>query len=179
MSQQEISRRYAKALLVTAHEKNNKEQVLTELKVLSEVFADKEIHDFLSSPLVSHEQKVALLKKTLSDRKISEEVMNLTEVLINKSRQSIFTTLMSSFQFLVDQENGITRGTVRAAKPLSAELQKDLESKITQTLKKKIVLTFKEDPSIIGGVVAEVGGWTFDDSTETHLKRLNEDLMKI
>lgn len=179
MSLQEISRRYAKALLATAQEKNNKEKILDDLQVLSSVFANKDIHDFLSSPLIAQEKKIELLKKALESKNISLEVLSLIELLVSKSRQSIIPTLLSSYQFLVDAENGITRGVVRAARPISKELQSDLENKITQTLKKKIVLSFKEDASIIGGVVAQVGGWTFDDSIETHLKKLNEVLMKI
>jgi F-type H+-transporting ATPase subunit delta len=43
-------------------------------------------------------------------------------------------------------------------------------------LNKKIILTYKEDPTLLGGVVAQVGGWTFDDSIETHLIKMNEEL---
>ena len=70
----------------------------------------------------------------------------------------------------------MTRGTVKSAKPLSEDAKKDLESRINKILNKKIILTYKEESTLLGGVVAQVGGWTFDDSIETHLTKLNEDL---
>src|SRR5437868_4697254 len=62
------------------------------------------------------------------------------------------------------------------AQALSTDAKKSLETKISGVLKKKIVLTFQQDPKLLGGVVADVGGWTFDDSIDTHLKKLNEEL---
>jgi F-type H+-transporting ATPase subunit delta len=65
---------------------------------------------------------------------------------------------------------------VKSAKALSDEGRKDLEGKISKILNKKIILTYKEESTLLGGVVAQVGGWTFDDSIETHLIKLNEEI---
>jgi len=63
---------------------------------------------------------------------------------------------------------------VKSLKPLSKEERTDIESKVSQVIEKKVIMSYKEDPSIIGGLVAEVGGYKFDDSITTHLKRLKE-----
>jgi F-type H+-transporting ATPase subunit delta len=83
-----------------------------------------------------------------------------------------------AYKNLMDEELGLTRGVVRAAKPLSADQLKGLEEKIRIVLKKKITLTFEEDRSLLGGVVAQAGGWTFDDSLDMHLNNLNDSLIK-
>jgi F-type H+-transporting ATPase subunit delta len=140
-------------------------------------FGEKETEDFFSSPVIGQPVKVELIKKALGQG-LQPATVNLVVLLAENGRLSLLSELVQSYQALIDLDAGITRGIVRAAKALSAETQHDLEEKITQTLKKKIVLTFKEDASILGGVVAEVGGWTFDDSIETHLRRMNEDLLK-
>jgi F-type H+-transporting ATPase subunit delta len=76
----------------------------------------------------------------------------------------------------MDIEEGVTRGVVRSAQALNDDAKKEIENKINKVLNKKIVLTYEQDPKLLGGVVAQVGGWTFDDSLDTHLKKLNEEL---
>lgn len=178
MSQQEISRKYAKALFAIAKEKQNLDIVLGDLMNINKVFDEKEIKNFFLSPIIPLEQKIKLIKNSFNTKAFTEEVINLTILLTENSRLNVLNNLVDAFQGLIDLDSQITRGTVRAARPLAVDIQNSLEQKITQTLKKKIVLTFKEDPKTLGGVVAEVGGWTFDDSIETHLHRLNEELLK-
>lgn len=178
MSIHELSKRYAKALLSVTKDKKNHETVLSELNSLGSIFSENEVEGFFDSPMITQEQKTELIKKVLSTQKVSDETTNLMVLLAKNGRLSAFAEIAKAYQTMIDSEAGVTRGVVRAARNLSAEAQKEIEVKIAQTLKKKIVLTFKEDSSVLGGVVADVGGWTFDDSIESHLRRLNEDLMK-
>ena len=54
--------------------------------------------------------------------------------------------------------------------------RKRIEETVSAVTKKKVILNFTVDPKLLGGMTAQVGGWTFDDSLETHLTRLSEDL---
>jgi F-type H+-transporting ATPase subunit delta len=177
MSQSEISRRYAKALISVTKETNNQGAVLAELRAIQEPFAEPTVQAFFSSPVVAWEVKIESVKKSLLSQKLANETTNLVLLLAKNGRLSHLTSIIESYQSLLDHESGVTRGVVRGARPLDQKFQSELEAQIATTLKKKIVLTFKEDPSILGGVVADVGGWTFDDSIETHLLRMNEALV--
>lgn len=176
MSTSEIAKRYARALLAITKQKKLSAQALNELQSFAHSFdAEKSIREYFLSPLVPSEQKVEVLKKSLSG-KFLEETTNMLVILATRGRLAAVVDISQSFQNLMDEEEGITRGIVRAAQPLSAEAKQELQDKITKILQKKIVLTFKEDLKVLGGVIAQVGGWTFDDSIETHLRRLNEEL---
>ena len=175
----EISKRYAKALFTAAKQAGLQDKILTELTVVaSAIYTDKTSKDYFSNPLVSAKEKETVLKKALSDKGLMNDVQNFILLMAQKNRLDQLKDVVSAYEEISSAEKGITTGIVRAAKPLGADEKRHLEEKINQVLKKKIVLTFKEDPSILGGVIAEVGGWTFDDSIETHLKKLNEALMK-
>lgn len=172
-----IARRYAKALLALTKQKSTHRRALEELvQVRKAIFGDATIEGYFANPLIPPDQKIQAVKNAFTGKGLLEEVSNLLVLLAEKNRFSVFSELVDAFQESIDLEEGITRGVVRAAKPLSPEQTKNLEDKIGQTLKKKIVLTFKEDPKLLGGVVAQVGGWTFDDSIESHLRKLNEEL---
>lgn len=179
MSQNEISKRYAKALYTSLKQAGQQDKGLSELQVLTKIFeSDPSVHTYFSNPLISAHQKLEVAQKAFSEKGLSAEVLGLVLLMAEKNRIEYISGVVKAYEAISDAERGITTGIVRAAKPLQPNDQKELESKINQVLKKKIVLTFKEDPSLLGGVIAEVDGWTFDDSIDTHLKKLNEVLMR-
>jgi len=172
----EVSRRYARALYELSKQAKNQDKVFAELRVLRQVIeADAGISDFVSSPLIAPNQKVAALKGALSG-KISDELINTLILLAEKNRLDIFSELVSAFEAISDEDHGVTRGAVRSATPLSAEARQQIEDTVTKVTKKKVILNFTEDAKLLGGMIAQVGGWTFDDSLETHLTRMSEDL---
>jgi F-type H+-transporting ATPase subunit delta len=171
----EAARRYARALYELSKAEKNQEQVLSEVRTLNQVFAaDETIHEFLSSPTISPDQKKAALSSLAG--KCSQVVANALLLLAQKNRLNIFPELVEAFQEISDEDHGVTRGTVKSASPLSPEARKQIEETVTAVTKKKVILNFSEDPTLLGGMIAQVGGWTFDDSLKTHLTRMSEDL---
>jgi F-type H+-transporting ATPase subunit delta len=172
----EVSRRYARALYDLAKANRNADKVFADLRALADVFAkDKTISSFVLSPLVGPEQKTAALKAALSG-KISEEVINTLLLLADKGRMDIFNEVVDAFELISDEDHGVSRGTVRSAAPLSAEARQHIKETVEKVTKKKVILNFEEDPKLLGGMVAQVGGWTFDDSLETQLMKMSESL---
>jgi F-type H+-transporting ATPase subunit delta len=177
MKVREVSKRYAKALLAVTKQKGTHQKALAELTAVAQAFeTDKTVKEYFENPTISPDQKASAIKAALGGKGLSDEVVNTLLLLAEKARLDILPEMVQAFRDALDAEDGVTRGTVRSAKPLSQEAQKDLENKIHKVLNKKIILTFQEDPKLLGGVVAQVGGWTFDDSIETHLNKLNEEL---
>ncbi|MBV2168994.1 MAG: ATP synthase F1 subunit delta [Bdellovibrio sp.] len=173
----EVSKRYAKALLAVTKQKGVHSKAFAELQTVVAAFSsDASIKNYFENPMISPDQKVNAVKGALTGKGLSEEVLNTLILLSEKNRMGVLDQVALAFQELLDLEEGVTRGVVRSAQPLSADAQKEIEQKINKVLNKKIVLTYEQDPKLLGGVVAQVGGWTFDDSLDTHLKKLNEEL---
>jgi F-type H+-transporting ATPase subunit delta len=177
MNVSEVSRRYAKALMALAKQKGQHLRARAEVDAIAKMFkADANVRSYFTNPLISHEQKKAVVQTTFGDKGLLEEVYNLMQLLVAKNRIGAFEEIAAAYDEQMDLEEGITRGSVKSAKPLTDAAKKDLEDRIHKILNKKIILTYKEDSTLLGGVVADVGGWTFDDSIETHLTKMNEDL---
>lgn len=173
----EVSRRYAKALISLSNQPEERRKLLGEMTVVSEAInKDTGVAAFFSNPIATAQQKMDLIKNAFSGEKLSENVLNTLLLLAENKRLSQIGEITAALQEAIDVEEGVTRGVVRAARPLSESSIQELEERISKTLGKKIVLKFKEDPKVLGGLIANVGGWTFDDSLETHLKKLNEEL---
>lgn len=173
----EVSKRYAKALLAVTKQKGAHSKALAELQALSQaLFSEAVVKAYFANPMISPDKKIASIKEAFAGKGVSEEIMNTIILLGEKNRLNILDQVALAFQELIDAEEGLTRGVIRSAQPLSPEAQKEIETKIKGVLKKNIILTFEQDSKLLGGVVANVGGWTFDDSIDSHLKKLNEEL---
>jgi len=179
MKVSEVAGRYAKAVFELAVDNRTQDKVFSDLRELSRVFAeDKGIHEFLVSPLVTGEQRVAALQKALDNKGVSKEVVDLVYLLARKDRLGAFADIVNAFEAEADAANNVARGTVRSATTLGQDERKRIEDQVERVLKKKVILSYKVDPSVIGGLVAQVGSYTFDDSIASHLKRMNEELKR-
>lgn len=173
----EASRRYARALLALTKQKGQHSRAQQEIEAIANIFkADVAIGAYFNNPLILPDQKKLVVQSSFSNKGLLEEVLNLLLLLVDKNRFGAFEQIAQAFCDQMDLEQGVTRGQVKSAKILSGETKKELETNIQKILNKKIILTYKEDPTLLGGVVAQVGGWTFDDSIETHLIKMNEEL---
>jgi F-type H+-transporting ATPase subunit delta len=79
---------------------------------------------------------------------------------------------------LTDELSNIKRALVTAAIPLSDDIVQRIQSALKEVVQKEVVVTVKQDPSIIGGIVAQVGDLTLDGSLRTQLKSLTESLRR-
>lgn len=173
----EVSRRYADSLFQLASESSSQQKVLDEIRGLNEAFAkDSEIQNFFASQVVQASDKAQALKATLESASVSEELKSFLLLLGEKNRLSLFDEIVAAFQDIADKNNGVTRGTVRSSYSLSSEERSEIEGIVKKATNQNVILNYIEDSSVIGGLVAEVGSYTFDDSIQAHLKRLKEEL---
>jgi F-type H+-transporting ATPase subunit delta len=107
---------------------------------------------------------------------VGELVKNFVFLLARKQRLDVFGDIVAVYQILADQKHGVVRGTVRSTTVLAPEERKRIEETVNRVTRKQSLLTYKEDSQLLGGMVAEVGSYTFDDSLASHLRRMNEQL---
>ena len=172
----EVAKRYGKALYELAREQNKQDEIFEQLRILkSVIYSEPTIQSFLASPVVQPEQKIMALKGAIGE-KVNKEIVQAMQLLAHKNRLPIFTEIVDAFEQMSDEIHGVSRGVVKSSKTLSPEARKKIEDTVARVTGRKVILNFKEDPQLMGGMVAQVGGWTFDDSIETHLTRMSEDL---
>jgi F-type H+-transporting ATPase subunit delta len=61
---------------------------------------------------------------------------------------------------------------------LTPALKSGLQKKLEQLLGKKLEMTYKTDPALIGGVITKIGNQVFDGSIKTQLQSLGHYLAK-
>ena len=179
MKHTEVSSRYASALYDLALESNTQDNIFAELRAVKKLFEKEvEIKNFISSVLVKPSDKEEAIKKAITDKGLSKETESFLLLLAKKNRLSLFDDIVGAYQDRADADHGVTRGTVQTTTVLSPEERHNVEKFVSEATGKKVILTYTEEPSLIGGLTVQVGSYKFDDTLASHLRRLKEELKR-
>lgn len=179
MRSQEIAQRYARALFELSQKNDESQLALNEIRAVSESLEkDQSLMDFFTGPTTAREDQLKAMNGLFDKNKFSENVKGLLTILIQKRRFDYLSDIAKEFQTQVDQSQGIARGEVQSASALFPEERKALEATISKYIGKQVVLEYREEPSLVGGLVAKVGSFTFDDTIETQLRLMREEIKK-
>ncbi|CAH2215007.1 F0F1 ATP synthase subunit delta [Tepidibacter aestuarii] len=174
-----VASRYANALFEVGISEGTTADLNDELKVIVDLFDQNE--DFLKilkAPLISKEEKKALVEKIYKD-KTSLEMMNFLKVLIDKDRIGIIDEIFTEYNALINEKNNILEAVAITAVPMSEKDLNNLKQKLSETKGKNIILKNEVDKSVIGGVLVKMGNEEIDGTIKTRLEKLKDQLSQI
>ena len=181
-----IARRWARAVISLAQEKNALNDVSADLDALGNLMStNAELRHALQSPAFSLPQRRAVLTAVLDARPAGKDAHAITRVVINllsdKDRIPYIPLIAEMFRKEADRLMGRVRAEVWSAQPLSAEelagISKGLEAQaIKRAMGKEVVVKAQVDESLLAGVKAQLGGVVFDGTLKNHLRRIGEEL---
>ena len=173
-----VSLRYANALydLVLGTDVENK--VGEEIGALSEIFREGDVKEFIESPLVSPSLREKALAKATEGMNLSEQTVNFVLTLAKKNRLRLLPEIVEAYREKRDRAHGVLRGKVESAVALSVEEREEIKTLVERAIKKKVILSYEENPKVLGGLTAKVGSFVFDDTLTFHLKKMKEDLKR-
>jgi ATP synthase F1 delta subunit len=164
---------YGKALFEAAKDVNKVDQILEELKAISGIFnQEPDFYEFFITPVLSGPEKKKVIEKIFEGR-ISVEMYNFLLILIDKRRTANFNRIVREYQKLVDQDLGLSVGTIISVEPLTDTQLTSFEEKTGNLLKKNVKLANKIEPSILGGVKIFIEGKVIDASVRKQLQDLD------
>jgi F-type H+-transporting ATPase subunit delta len=170
-----LARRYAKALFSIAVEDKQVEKIERELgEFQAAVDAHAELKNYLEDPTILPNDKRDALKGITEKMGLSEYVRNFISLLGEKGRIGTFQAIRRAYRILADEHEGKAIAQVTSATALAPELEKNLASTLSKLTGRTVSLTMKVDPELLGGIVAEVGGYVYDGSLKTQLRTLRE-----
>ena len=99
-------------------------------------------------------------------------------LLARKRRLVICGDLARQLARLADLDDNVLRAEVTSAGTLSEAYLGRLKAELEKSTGKKIMLTQKQDPSLIGGVVTRIGDTVIDGSVRARLASFRESLLR-
>jgi len=174
MAKKSFARRYSQAVFEIALEKNQLDKWQSDLGKVAALGGDAELITLLENPKIHFEAKAKLLAKALGD--INPLALNLVYLLVSRGRFNMVGDIADEYQRLLDSYRGVEQAEVTTAIELDDKERRKLEERLEEVVGKKVVVKPRVDPSVLGGIVARVGGKLLDGSTRSKLVALKKTL---
>ena len=173
------AKRYAKALYMAAREAGAAGAVGEELERFVEaVTTNAQARDVLSRPWIKADDRRAIAVSLADKIGAGRVVQNFAGLIAERGRVDHLPEIVAAYRALLDEELGQARATVRSAVPLAEGDRQRLGQRLERVLGKRVILDEQVDPTLLGGFVAQVGGYILDGSLDGQLARLRERLVR-
>ena len=168
--------RYAQAVFEIALERKELDRWQSDLRKIVSLGEGARLIAFLESPKFHFDDKARLLSEQLGD--VNPLALNLVYLLVTRGRLSMVGDIVEEYQRRLDNYRGIEPAEVTAAVALDDEDKQRLAEHLGAVVGKEVVLKAEVDSSLIGGVIARVGGKLLDGSTRGKLEALKRELVR-
>jgi F-type H+-transporting ATPase subunit delta len=169
--------RYARALLDVLLKESTAEQGAQDLGTVAALLAQfPELQRAFSNPAIPAARKRALVHELLPQLSLSAPVGKLLLMLAERDRLTLLSDLTAVYQERLEQLQQVVRAEVTTAEPLAAEHLAALQQRLASATGSTVRVTTRVDPSIIGGVRAQIGSTVYDGSIATQLEAFRQKL---
>ena len=176
MSVIRIASRYAKSLLDLSIEGNKLDTILGDVKSLQKAVANKDLANMLKSPIIKGDKKKQILN-AIFNGKVDELTMKFLDIVVLKGRESYLKDILNEFMNQYRQYKSISIVKVTSAEPLSEGNITKIKEKLlaSQVTADNIEIETVVDPSILGGIIIQVGDKLYDASVAHKLQSLRKE----
>ena len=168
------ARRYAQAAFEIASESDTLDEWAADLDALAIALSDDDFAALLDAPQAPMAVKMDGIDKVLAD--VNDKARNLAKLLVTHRASQVAPAIRDEFRAMLDNQRGIARADIATATPVDDALRTEIVARLSALVEQDIQATFREDPEILGGMVARVGDRLVDGSLRSKLQSLRQTL---
>jgi len=174
---EQIAEVYARALFEAARDDGVLDRVHDEVGEFADALdSDRNLQVFLFSPYFSSEEKKDGVRRIVSDA--DERFLNFLELLAERHRMPALFRIRRLFDSLWAEENKLLPVVVTSATELDAGLVEDIGKRIEEQTGRRVELSSKVDPDVLGGLMVRVGNMVLDATVRNRLEQLRKQVAK-
>lgn len=174
-----IAKRYAKALFNLALEGGQVEQYCQELDGFAGLLREApSVADAIQNPLYPEATRKSIFATVAEKSGLTPIMRSYVGLLLEKGRLQHLPEIAEYYHRLMDEHANIARAKISAASALDEAAVQGIAKSLEKMTGKKVVVEFKQDPSLIGGVVAQIGDLVLDGSVRRQLLNFKETLKR-
>jgi F-type H+-transporting ATPase subunit delta len=166
---------YARALFEAAQEADQIDAVSADLDALASAMNEvPELRAFLRNPQIEPDGKAAVLEQLSAGA--DELVRNFVRLVAEKGRAGELEEIRVELDALVAQAQNRLAVELTTSYELSDEEARSIVQTIEKASGRSVEATRSVDPSLIGGIVLQIGSHRADGSVRGRLERLRHQL---
>lgn len=175
-----VARRYATALLDLAEEQGSVAEVETALNAFEKLLQDSaDLRRLVTSPVFSADEQLKALSAVLDKAGQTGLAASFLKLAARNRRLFAVPGMIQAFRADLARRRGEVPAEVASAAPLSDTQLSALAEALDAATGKKVVISSKVDPSLIGGLVVKVGSRMIDTSLKTKLNSLKFAMKEV
>jgi F-type H+-transporting ATPase subunit delta len=174
---EEIAAVYARSLFEVAKEQGKLDEIREQLGQIADAVAEsRELQTFFFSPYFSTQEKEEGLEKAVTDA--DPTLMNLLRLLIENHRMPVVFRLRRAYDDRWQEENRLLPVEVTSAVDLDEDTVRQIGDRIAEQTDRKVQLSARVEPDILGGIVVRVGNTVLDASVRNRLEQLRRQVAR-
>ena len=172
---EEIAAVYARSLFEVAKEGGKVDLVREQLGEFADALSEtREMQVFFFSPYFSTQEKEQGLERAVTGA--DPAVVNFLKLLIEKHRMPVVFRIRANFDSLWEEENRLLPVEITSAVELDEGTVRALGDRISEQTGRRVELSAKVEPDILGGIVVQVGNSVLDASVRNRLQQLRKQV---
>jgi len=175
----EAAKEYGRALSDLAAEEGLEEQLLTEVRAVRTLFSENSGYArLLSDPVLPKAERCAMLE-TAFGGSVHRYLLNFLKMITERGYAAQTISFLDEYERLYCERHGIVTAQIISAAELSEEQRERLTKKLETMTGKRIFLSCRVDPSLIGGLRLYVNNTLFEGSVRAKLDSLRASLQSV
>jgi F-type H+-transporting ATPase subunit delta len=137
----------------------------------------KELREVFANPSIPLESKLKVLDGIAPRVGMAKQVRNFLAVLVQNDRIHAFESIVREYRNEINLRLHISEAEIISVRELNAEEKSRIEAKAADLAGVKIHPIYRQDASLLGGVVLRIGDTVYDGSVRGRLEELREKLL--
>ena len=171
--------RYSLALYELAEESNSINEIEKDSLSIIELISNSDDFNLLiKDPTNKKENQYNVIKKISEEFRLNILLSKFLSFLISKRRFFYIEQILKSFIETCSKKRGELKAELVAAKKLTENEISIIKEELTKNFRSKIKLNYKNDPSLIGGLIVQVGSTMIDTSIKNKLQKIENKMIE-
>jgi F-type H+-transporting ATPase subunit delta len=172
---EELAWVYGRALFEVADEQDKVQELREQIGQFADALeGNRELRLFFFSPYFSTAEKQQALAGLLEGAE--EAFVEFLKLLIENHRMPVVFRIRREYERLWAEANRVLPVQVTSAIELDEATTQSIGASIGQSTSRKVTLTTRVDPDILGGIVVRVGNSILDASIRSRLEQLRKQV---
>jgi F-type H+-transporting ATPase subunit delta len=122
--------------------------------------------------------KANVLREVFALQPLANPLARVLLLLAERDQLIILPEITELYDERLLDFQGVVRAEVTTAEPLAPAHQQALEQGLAQATGRRVQMSTRVDPAILGGLVTRIGSRVFDGSIARHLDRVKQQLIE-
>ena len=170
--------RYSLALYELAEENKHIKEIEDQSSALIKLVDEsKDFELIVRNPTNKKEDQINVINKISEHYNFNILLKKFLCFLVEKRRLFFLQNILRNFVDICSHKRGEVKAKLVAAKQLNSNEVNKIKDELSKDFTNKVKLDYKYDPSLIGGLIIQVGSVMIDTSIKSKLKQLENKMI--